>query len=239
MSFEPTEIIIGPNSSMLTGMDMIDNEFRPGFTIGVSFHSDMKFLGGDYDPQFLLSYKTMYYGRIEKASIDNDGDGLFDEDVFDLLDNDGDGWIDEDRAEKGECKGHHEAWYFELPLLVRLNGTQKLLDRLTVCVGPKVDFRICGTAYYESGVGFLGEESQTLSKRMDMALGLSAIAECEYDMGSYFLLIQISHSVFKNEYVSGTEVVWKHNNSYSSDQIRVDDNNGYLFSIALLVGFKI
>ena len=39
------------------------------------------------------------FGPDLEYTIDNDGDGLFDEDPFDLIDNDGDGLIDEDREE--------------------------------------------------------------------------------------------------------------------------------------------
>jgi len=39
------------------------------------------------------------FGPDMKYTIDNDGDGLFDEDPFDLIDNDGDGLVDEDREE--------------------------------------------------------------------------------------------------------------------------------------------
>ncbi|MCF7911947.1 MAG: PorV/PorQ family protein [Candidatus Cloacimonetes bacterium] len=39
------------------------------------------------------------FGPDMEFNIDEDGDGLYDEDVFDLLDNDGDGLIDEDREE--------------------------------------------------------------------------------------------------------------------------------------------
>ncbi|MDD3050173.1 MAG: PorV/PorQ family protein [Candidatus Cloacimonetes bacterium] len=39
------------------------------------------------------------FGPNLKYEVDNDGDGMIDEDPFDLLDNDGDGVIDEDREE--------------------------------------------------------------------------------------------------------------------------------------------
>ncbi len=39
------------------------------------------------------------FGPDLEYTIDNDGDGLFDEDPFDLIDNDGDGLVDEDREE--------------------------------------------------------------------------------------------------------------------------------------------
>lgn len=48
---------------------------------------------------FIIGMALRNFGPDLKYTIDNDGDGLIDEDPFDLIDNDGDGLIDEDREE--------------------------------------------------------------------------------------------------------------------------------------------
>ncbi len=48
---------------------------------------------------FIIGMSLRNFGPDLEYTIDNDGDGLFDEDPFDLIDNDGDGLVDEDREE--------------------------------------------------------------------------------------------------------------------------------------------
>lgn len=48
---------------------------------------------------FIIGMSLRNFGPDLEYTIDNDDDGLFDEDPFDLIDNDGDGLVDEDREE--------------------------------------------------------------------------------------------------------------------------------------------
>ncbi len=114
-----TEEVFGPTGETFTCSDMsVGITYSNAFTEKFSFGVTAKFLrqnldehsvnGGSVDlgsiyntgwKNLTIGMALRNFGPDMKYKIDNDGDGLYDEDPFDLLDNDGDGLIDEDGPE--------------------------------------------------------------------------------------------------------------------------------------------
>jgi len=117
-----TEELFGPTGETFSPYNLAvgltyANQFTDRFTFGVTGKFLRESLGWEsqhtvngYSVDLGTSYNTGWrnftigmslrnFGPDLEYTIDNDGDGLFDEDPFDLIDNDGDGLIDEDREE--------------------------------------------------------------------------------------------------------------------------------------------
>ncbi|PID29021.1 MAG: hypothetical protein CSB55_02840 [Candidatus Cloacimonadota bacterium] len=114
-----TEEVFGPNGEEFMWSDLAAGiTYSQAFTDKFSFGVTAKYireevednnvngmsvdLGSVYNTQWrntIVAMSLRNFGANLKFDIDNDGDGLTDEDPFDLLDNDGDGIIDEDTEE--------------------------------------------------------------------------------------------------------------------------------------------
>ena len=114
-----TEEEFGPTGETFTCSDIsagitYANSFTDKFSFGLSakylretldehaVHGVSVDLGSIYNTgwrNLTIGMALRNFGPDMKYRIDNDGDGQYDEDPFDLLDNDGDGLIDEDREE--------------------------------------------------------------------------------------------------------------------------------------------
>ncbi|HEX38146.1 MAG TPA: PorV/PorQ family protein [Candidatus Cloacimonetes bacterium] len=114
-----TDDEFGPNGEQFTCSDMMASlsyasKLTDKFSVGLSFKYLRENLD-EYDVNgWSIDLGSLYntgwrdltigmslrdFGPEMKYTLDNDLDGLIDEDPFDLLDNDGDGLIDEDREE--------------------------------------------------------------------------------------------------------------------------------------------
>lgn len=118
---ETTGEAFGPTGRTFTASDIAigltySNAFTDKFSFGITgkylrenlsdFHVDSYAfdIGSLYNTHwnnFTIGMALKNFGPDVIYEIDNDGDGLIDEDPFDLLDNDGDGLIDEDDEELG------------------------------------------------------------------------------------------------------------------------------------------
>lgn len=114
-----TEETFGPTGETFTCSDILAGlTYANAFTDKFSFGITVKYLRQNLDEYSVdgvsVDLGSLYntgwknltigmalrnFGPDLKYLIDNDGDGLYDEDPFDLLDNDGDGLIDEDGPE--------------------------------------------------------------------------------------------------------------------------------------------
>ncbi len=118
---ETTEDVFGPTGRTFTNSDIAigltySNAFTDKFSFGITgkylrqnlseFNIDSYSfdIGSLYNTQWknlTIGMALRNFGPDVIYEIDNDSDGLTDEDPFDLLDNDGDGVIDEDGEELG------------------------------------------------------------------------------------------------------------------------------------------
>ncbi len=113
------EEVFGPTGETFTAYDLMSGiTYANEFTDKFSFGTNIKFLYEKLDEYavsgFAVDIGSLYntgwnnltigmaiknFGPDLEYEIDEDGDGLLNEDPFDLIDNDGDGMIDEDRDE--------------------------------------------------------------------------------------------------------------------------------------------
>lgn len=142
------------------------------------------------------------FGPDLKYKVDNDKDGLYDEDPFDLLDNDGDGLIDEDRKELefqvpmnfslGAAINLYESNMQSLNFVAQLDNC---VDRLeTYNIGA--EYRI-GTFFLRSGYQFnldcqtfsfgLGWKIPTSIAILDLDFAYSLFGDLEEKMDGSFL----------------------------------------------------
>ncbi|MBI9030503.1 PorV/PorQ family protein [bacterium] len=135
---ETTEEFFGPTGRTFTNSDIAlgltySNAFTDKFAFGItgkylrqnlsefSIDSYAFDIGSLYNTQwknFTIGMTLRNFGPDFIYEIDNDGDGLTDEDPFDLLDNDGDGLIDEDGPELG----------FKIPMSFSLGVSMELIN---------------------------------------------------------------------------------------------------------------
>jgi len=127
-----------PNGEQFTCSDMMAGlsyatMLTDKFSLGLSFkylrqnldEYDVNGWGIDLGTLYNTGWKDLTigmslrnFGPELKYTLDNDGDGLIDEDPYDLLDNDGDGLIDEDREELS----------FVLPMNFSLGAAMNILE---------------------------------------------------------------------------------------------------------------
>ena len=184
--------------------------YANSFTDKFSFGINMKYLRQNLDEYsvngFSIDLGSLYntgwndltigmslrnFGPDLKYDLDNDGDGEFDEDPFDLLDNDGDGLIDEDKEETP----------FKLPMNFSLGvagnvynaNSQKLIisAQLDNCVDRNETYNIgteysIGTFRIRSGYQF-GYDAATFSAGFGLTIPTNfALINLDYsysDMG--------------------------------------------------------
>ncbi len=196
-------INLGLNYTKLWGNVQEGSNFTPGLTIG-GFVNKRINNWLVIQPELHLTSKIVYKDGKERLMLDNDMDGLFNEDEYDLIDNDGDGLIDEDRQElEFEAHGHYQLYYLEIPILFKAWSFMNLPQNMNIIFGPSFDFLLWG--HYKFNQAGYSYESKDLSGisvfSMDLFCGI------EFDIGKYGLRLLINQGIIENEYKSAGEVI--------------------------------
>ncbi|MGC9336860.1 MAG: PorV/PorQ family protein [Candidatus Cloacimonadia bacterium] len=222
-----TEDEFGPNGEEFTGSDIMagvsyGTKITDKFAIGLTG----KYLRQNIDEYnvngWSVDFGTIYESELDLwvlhdiiigmslrnfgpdlgYKVDNDGDGLYDEDPFDLLDNDGDGLIDED----GEELAFPVPMNFSLGIATNLYKTEMhsldLVFQLDNCVDRLetynlgAEFKI-GTFFLRGGYQFnkdaqswtcgFGCKIPTSFAILDLDFAYSGFGYLEEDMGDDFL----------------------------------------------------
>ncbi len=196
-------ITFGLNYTKLYGNVKESSDFTPGFTIGGFVNKRIN----NYlviQPELHLTSKIVYKDGKERLMLDNDLDGLFNEDEYDLIDNDGDGLVDEDRQElEFEANGHYQLFYLEIPILLKANFIINSPQNFNFIFGPSFDFLLWGDYQFtQAGESF---ESNDLSGISDFSIEI--VCGIEYDFGKYGIKLLINQEIIENEYKSAGEVI--------------------------------
>ena len=194
---------IGLNYSTISGNKIINAEFSPNFTTGLFVNKRLNnWLV--IQPELIFSSKGSYYDGKEKIFIDNDADGEFDEDPFDLLDNDSDGLIDEDRVELDfNVSGYYKLNYLEVPILFQASTLNSVSSNLALFFGPSINVLING--YYK-----LKQDGYEYQKGNLSALNtfdFSVVLGFIYSAGKYKIELRANQSFIENNFKSAGEVI--------------------------------
>jgi hypothetical protein len=196
-------INLGLNYTKLWGNVQEGSDYIPGFTIGGFINKRINnWLV--IQPELHLTSKIVYKDGKERLILDNDMDGLFNEDEYDLIDNDGDGLVDEDRQElEFEANGHYKLYYLEIPILFKTNSFMNSPPNFNFIFGPSFDFLLWGHyKFTQAGYSYQSKDLSGISY-------FSMVFFCgiEYDFGKYGLRLLINQEIFENEYKSAGEVI--------------------------------
>ena len=179
------------------------SDFIPGFTVGGFVNKKINnWLV--IQPEMHLTSKIVYKDGKERLILDNDMDGLFNEDEYDLIDNDGDGLVDEDRQElEFEANGHYQLYYLEIPILFKTNSFMNSPPNFNFIFGPSFDFLLWGHyKFTQAGYSYQSKDLSGISYfSMVFFYGI------EYDFGKYGLRLLINQEIIENEYKSAGEVI--------------------------------
>lgn len=203
-------IKLGLNYTRLFGNATENTDFTPGFSIGAFVNKRMNnWLV--IQPELLLTSKLVYRDGKERIFLDNDADGSFDEDEYDLIDNDGDGLIDEDRSELYfQTKGHYQLYYLEVPILFKTTTKISSSNKINFFFGPSFNFLLWGKyAFHHNGHNFHSTDMSNIG-----IFDLEVICGIEFDLGNYALQLRLNQGVTENKYKSAGEVMLDSIDSY-------------------------
>lgn len=232
----------GFNYSILTGNQTKNVKYGINFSAGLFINKRLN----DWlslQPELMFSSKGLYYDGEERILVDNDADGTFNEDPFDLLDNDGDGLIDEDRPEMDfKVSGYYKISYLEIPVLLKVSMFNFLPKEFNVMFGPSLNI-LLNNAYKLKQDGYEFNEGNLSNLK---TFDLSAIFGFVYTPGKYKIELRINQSFISNNYKSaGQAIIESIENPEEIFGPTIVDNyldyykfqkiNGYNTSISLLV----
>lgn len=233
----------GIGTATLSGSDADNAAMQIGFNVGVYANAKVnEWLS--FQPELLLSKRGAEVDGTERVTIDNDLDGMFDEDPFDGVDNDGDGVMDEDRSEPTFAStGDYSLYYLELPLLLKARLAQLGSGWLHLLAGPSVNILLDGSYHYD------GSTTADLEGNLDdlNAVDLSAILAAQYAVGRMNIELRASHGLITDSYISnGEALLEKHPDLFLGtmqgldyrDYTKFTKVEGANFGLTLLMGVR-
>ena len=192
-------IKIGINFQEYSDESFIQSKFTPGLFIGVAttFNLSSKF---KFQPELICHFSSISLDGDIELKIDNDEDGLIDEDEFDLLDNDGDGYIDEDRVDYF-CNGDGNTNFvsIEIPLLLKYKVHSLNKQDFSFYTGASVDVILNGN--FETEINNQKHNGDFTRAN----LGLNGIFGIDYTMDRVYLDFRFSGSIIKDKWKFETE----------------------------------
>jgi len=235
-------IKLGLNYTRLFGNATENTDFTPGFSVGAFVNKRVNnWLV--IQPELFLTSKLVYRDGEERIFLDNDMDGSFDEDEYDLIDNDGDGLVDEDRSELYfQTKGHYQLYYLEIPILSKTITHNISSGRMNFIFGPSINILLKGEYRFTQGGYKLHSNDMSYTNIFD----LEVICGIEYKIGKYTLELRVNQSIIENNYKSAGEVIMESMDIYEeifgpsigddySDYCKFQKVSGYNTSITLLL----
>ncbi len=196
-------IKLGLNYTRLLGNAAEHSDFTPGFSVGAFVNKKVNHWLV-IQPELLLSSKLVYRNGKERLSLDNDADGSFDEDEYDLIDNDGDGLIDEDRSELTfKANGHYKLYFLEIPILFKTITHNISSGKMNFIFGPSFNILLSGEyKFTQGGYKFQSNDLSGIS-----IFNLEVICGIEYNIGKYKIELRLNQGVIENNYKSAGEVM--------------------------------
>ena len=169
--------------------------FLVGFSTQINFNSYFVF-----QPEILLNFNSIEFDGDVTYNIDNDEDGLIDEEEFDLLDNDGDGMIDEDMKEFF-CNdtGRTSFINLEMPFLLKFKIPSQQNSKFSIYTGSSIDLIVNGN--YESNIYNAKLEGDFTRDK----LGFNVIVGADYIRKNLIFDLRISESLFENQWTCEVE----------------------------------
>lgn len=243
MAIDEKGVKVGFNYSTLTGKNMINSEFMSNYSVGLFLNKRLNnWLV--LQPELLISSRGANYDGKERIYLDNDADGFFDEDPFDLLDNDGDGLIDEDRSELDfKVNGHYQLYYLEIPILLKATTEHFISKNLNIIFGPSFNILVDGKyKLRQDGYEYHNGHLSNLN-----TFDFSAVFGFEYSAGRYRIELRANHSFTENDFKSTGEALMESienpedifgpsiGDDYQS-YCKFEKVKGYNTSISLLLG---
>jgi len=242
-AFDEKGVKAGIIYSTITGYEMDNAEFSTNFSAGVFANKRLNnWLV--IQSELLFSSKGSNYSGEEKFTVDNDGDGVFDEDPFDSLDNDGDGLTDEDMQESSfKVKGHYKLYYLEVPVLIKFLAFANTSKNVHLLIGPSFNI-LLDSNYKLKDVGYdYYKGNLTDLKPFD----ISSILGIVYTSGKYQIELRGSHSLIENKFKTVSEVymeamenhgeIFGPGIEHNSQYIKFAEARGYNASISLLLSY--
>ncbi len=231
----------GFNYSTITGSEMSNAEFCPNFSAGL-FVSKRLNNWLVLQPELMLSSKGSNYDGKERLYIDNDADGDFDEDPFDLIDNDGDGYIDEDRPELYfNVNGSYKLYYLEIPILLKVSPFNFISNNLNLIFGPSFNILLDGNYEFQQDSYEPYKGDLTNLKTFDF----SAIVGFVYSINNYKIELRVNQGLIVNniktageaaiESMENPEEIYGPTNENGYLYCRFEKLNGFNTSVSLLV----
>jgi len=241
-------IKVGYSFFTITGNNIKNVEFQSNFSSG--FFITMRLANWlKIQPELLLSSNGANFKGKERFYVDNDEDGIFDEEVFDLLDNDGDGLIDEDTPELyNEFKGSYKLYYFEIPIILKFNINSIISKDFKFLLGPSFNILTNGKYKLKTNGSEYIEGQLTELKTIDICGKFG----CEYSFGKYSLELRANYSFIENRFKSYGDITIENLNSshfddgfdYPSHGDPIDTSNmlwnrykGNIAGISMYVGY--
>jgi len=194
---------IGFNYSTITGSEMDNAEFCPNFSAGL-FASKRLNNWLVLQSELMFSSKGSNYDGKERLYIDNDADGNFDEDPFDLIDNDFDGWIDEDRPELYfNVNGSYKLYYLEIPILLKASPLYFISNNLELIFGPSLNILLDGNYELKQDSYEPYKGDLTNLKTLDF----SAVFGFIYSINNYKIELRANHNFISNDIKTAGEAI--------------------------------
>jgi|GEM_PF-1036222 len=235
-------IKFGLNYTRLLGNATENSDFTPGFSVGAFVNKRVNnWLV--IQPELLLTSKLLYRDGEERLFLDNDADGSFDEDEYDLIDNDGDGLVDEDRSELTfRANGHYQLYYLEIPILFKTITHNIASGRMNFIFGPSFNILLNGEYKFTQGGYKLHSNDMSYTNIFD----IEVICGIEYNIGKYKIELRLNQGVTENNYKSAGEVTMESMAGYDEifgpsvgddyrDYCKFQKVSGYNTSITLLI----
>jgi len=194
---------IGFNYSKLTGNNMMNVEFRSNFSAGLFLNKTLNnWLV--IQPEIMFSSKGANCDGKERIYLDNDADGNFDEDPFDLLDNDNDGLIDKDQPELDfNVKGYYQLNYLEIPILLNASTSNFISKNLDFVFGPSFNILLNGKyKLKQDGYEFHSGNLSNLN-----TFDFSAVFGIVYSIDRYKLELRANHSFINHNFKSAGKAI--------------------------------
>lgn len=235
---------LGLNLSTLTGGQADNAKVRPNLTAG--FYLTQRLNNWlVLQPEVLYIVRGSFHRGTERLLVDDDMDGSFSEDPFDLLDNDGDGLIDEDKEELDfEVNGHYQLSYLEIPLLLKASTEGFFSKNINLVFGPSFNFLLDGKyKLKQEGYSYhTGDLSDLNSFEIQGVLGL------EYSSGKFSIELRANQGFTENEFISTGEVIMRSlddSENYFApffedyeEFIIFQEVKGYNTSVSLILGYS-
>ena len=238
-------INLGLNYTKLWGNVREGSDLTPGFTIGAFVNKRVNnWLV--IQPGLHLTSKILYKDGKERLILDNDVDGLFNEDEYDLIDNDGDGLIDEDRQElEFEAHGHYRLFYLEIPILFKVMPLLHLPHNTNFFFGPSFDFLLWGDYTAKAYGSYFTYDGTSGCSFFNCEI----ICGLEYNVGKYSLQLRLNQGILENNYKSYGEYfmeytyehggsVWPGIDNYS-EYCKFQKVSGYGTSVTVLLSINL